>query len=38
VRRVVGDYLNVVGLPVAALLELCPSLMEDFGSGPGVGG
>jgi septum formation protein len=30
VRRVVGDYLNVVGLPVAALLELCPRLMEDF--------
>jgi septum formation protein len=24
VRRLVGDYLNVVGLPVAALLELWP--------------
>ena len=23
-----GDYLNVVGLPVAALLELVPDLLE----------
>ncbi|HET6508198.1 MAG TPA: Maf family protein [Baekduia sp.] len=31
VKRVVGDYLNVVGLPVAALLELFPGLVEEFG-------
>ena len=30
VKRIEGDYLNVVGLPVAALLELCPKLIEDF--------
>jgi septum formation protein len=30
VRRIEGDYLNVVGLPVAALLELCPGLVERF--------
>ena len=28
VRRIAGDYLNVVGLPVAALLDLCPALMS----------
>lgn len=32
VKRIEGDYLNVVGLPVAALLELCPALIEDFSS------
>jgi septum formation protein len=31
VKRIEGDYLNVVGLPVAALLELCPGLVEEFG-------
>lgn len=35
IKRIVGDYLNVVGLPVAALLELCPGLVEDFGAGAG---
>jgi septum formation protein len=30
VKRIEGDYLNVVGLPVAALLELCPALTVDF--------
>jgi septum formation protein len=30
VKRIEGDYLNVVGLPVAALLELQPALLRDF--------
>lgn len=33
VKRIVGDYLNVVGLPVAALLELCPALLDDVSAG-----
>ena len=27
VTRIDGDYLNVVGLPVAALLELAPEVL-----------
>ena len=30
VSRLEGDYLNVVGLPVAALLRLCPGLADEF--------
>ena len=36
VAGVVGDYLNVVGLPVARLLDLAPELLPL--SPPGVGG
>ncbi|WP_272473159.1 Maf family protein [Baekduia alba] len=34
VKRIVGDYLNVVGLPVGALLDLWPSLTRDFRARP----
>ena len=33
VKRIEGDYLNVVGLPVGALLELQPGLMREFSAG-----
>jgi septum formation protein len=29
VREVRGDYENVVGLPLATLLDLCPELLEQ---------
>ncbi|QEC49690.1 septum formation protein Maf [Baekduia soli] len=32
VRRIEGDYLNVVGLPVAALIDLWPRIMRDHAS------
>lgn len=32
VRRIEGDYLNVVGLPVAALIDLLPSVLA-YGTG-----
>jgi septum formation protein len=28
VQRIEGDYLNVVGLPVATLIDLCPGLLD----------
>jgi septum formation protein len=33
VNRIAGDYLNVVGLPVAALLGLRPDLQRSFARG-----
>jgi septum formation protein len=37
VREIRGDYLNVVGLPVSALLDLVPDLMPGLGP-PATGG
>jgi septum formation protein len=34
VREVRGDYENVVGLPLAILLDLCPELLKTRGSLP----
>ena len=34
VRRLSGDYENVVGLPLASLLDICPELL---GGGPAEG-
>jgi septum formation protein len=36
VSRIAGDYLNVVGLPVAALLALAPDLTRAFGAAGGA--
>lgn len=38
VRRIDGDYSNVVGLPVATLLDLAPWLLDEGGGKGGAGG
>jgi septum formation protein len=37
VKRIEGDYLNVVGLPVGALFDLCPPLADELTSVPAPG-
>jgi septum formation protein len=37
VRAVAGDYENVVGLPLATLLDMYPELLEDAGPSPADG-
>jgi septum formation protein len=37
VRGVAGDYENVVGLPLATLLDMYPELLEDAGPSPADG-
>jgi septum formation protein len=37
VKRIEGDYLNVVGLPVGALLDLCPPLADRLSAAPSHG-
>ncbi len=32
VERIEGDYFNVVGLPISALLDFLPGAVEDLGS------
>jgi septum formation protein len=37
VKRLEGDYLNVVGLPVGALLDLWPALADELSPAPTQG-
>jgi predicted house-cleaning NTP pyrophosphatase (Maf/HAM1 superfamily) len=34
VRQIEGDYTNVVGLPLALLLDVWPSLLDDVPAPP----
>jgi predicted house-cleaning NTP pyrophosphatase (Maf/HAM1 superfamily) len=36
VRQIEGDYTNVVGLPLALLLDVWPSLLDAVPSSPAV--